>query len=270
MPRLSPLSLEGLRSCIRPEYAGLPAEDLERAIEPSVSGLRADIVEDFWNTLKKVGSTLAKVAPAVAQGALAGSPLRAGLAVASSLLKTKEKPAPSIAPAPAVSAPPSATGTPGMPAAPALPTGQGAAATLLSLFNNPTAQQALLSQVLGRLAGPAVRTPSGTSLPVGTINHLFTQLFANASEALPESEESESFSESYLKDPGGEYLVDPASPDQRAALVLSHLQQTRAAELRPDSDDFTEAMGWEAADVAEMESEEWPEIDESSETVSFY
>ena len=33
MPRLSPLSLEGLRRCVRPEFADMPAEDLEQIVE---------------------------------------------------------------------------------------------------------------------------------------------------------------------------------------------------------------------------------------------
>jgi len=274
MPRLSSLNLEGLRSCIRPEYAGLPAEDLESVIESSVSGLPPDTAEDFLKALgslgKAVGPTLQRAAPGVAQGAATGATvggpwgavIGAGAGLASSLLKTKEKPAQPAAPAPVVNAPPPATGTPEVPAAPALPTGQGAAATLLSLLQNPTVQQALLSQVLGPSGGQQVLTASGASLPRGAINSLLTQLLANASEALPESE---SISEqSYLQDASGEYLVDPASLEQQAALVLSHL---RSVAPQADVDDLMEAVEWMEEDMPDTESAEWGHVDE---TAHFY
>jgi hypothetical protein len=153
-----------------------------------------------------------------------------------------------------------------MPPPPSLPTGQGAAATLLSLIQNPTVQQALLSQVLGSSGNQQVPTATGTSLPRGAINGLLTHLIANASEALPESE---SISEqSYLRDASGNYRVDPASLEQQAALVLSHLGGTRSRKLRSDFDDFMDGGEWEAA--SEADSEGWHDVDMTSETVTFY
>jgi hypothetical protein len=291
VPRLSESSLEGLRSTIRPEYAGLPAEDLESIIEASISGLPAGTAEDFLGTLSSIGKAagpaLQRAAPDVAQGAATGATfgpygaiIGAGAGLVSSLIKNREKPAPAPLrpPAPSSSAPPSSTAAPtaqvtsapqpstfvpAAPVAPALPTGQGAAATLLSLFKNPTVQQALLSQVLGSSGSQQVQTDSGTSLPRGAINAVLNQLLNNASEALAESE---SISEqSYLQDTAGEYVVDPASLDQHAALILSHLQRKAPAEENP------EAAEWEVEAVPAMESsEEWPEVDESVEAVSFY
>jgi len=293
VPRLSESSLEGLRSTIRPEYAGLPVEDLESIIEASISGLPAGTAEDFLGTLSSIGKAagpaLQRAAPDVAQGAATGATfgpygaiIGAGAGLVSSLIKNREKPAPAPAPlrppAPSSSAPPSSTAAPtaqvtsapqpstsvpAAPVAPALPTGQGAAATLLSLFKNPTVQQALLSQVLGSSGSQQVQTDSGTSLPRGAINAVLSQLLNNASEALAESE---SISEqSYLQDAAGEYVVDPASLDQHAALILSHLQRKARAEENP------EAAEWEVEAVLAMESsEEWPEVDESVEAVSFY
>ena len=131
MQRLTPLSLEGLRFCIRPEYVGLPAEDLERVID-SISGLPSATTEDILKTLsalgKAVGPTLQRAAPGVAQGAATGASvggpwgalIGAGAGLASSLMGSKGKPARSASTV--VSASPSATGTPEMPAGPALPT----------------------------------------------------------------------------------------------------------------------------------------------------
>ena len=286
-------SLQGLRYCVRPEYAGLPAEDLDRIIEASISGLPGDTAEDFMSTLssvgKAVGPALQRAAPDVAQGAAAGSALGpwgavigAGAGLASSLLKSQAKPAPQAPPVPAATPAPTPAPTPSAPvpaaaapaeppsapavaatpaAPPLLPSGQGAAATLLSLFQNPTVQQAVLSQVLGSSGNREVPTPSGKSVPRGAINALLSQLLGKASDGLPEAE---SISEqSYLQDSSGEYLVDPASPDQHAALVLSYLQRKTPAEAQ-------EPMEWISEGLPGVDSEEWLEVEEISEAVAFY
>lgn len=305
---LSSATREGLRYCVRPEYAGLPAEDLDRIIEASISGLPGDTAEDFMSTLgsvgKAVGPALQRSAPDVAQGAAAGAQfgpygalIGAGAGLVSSLIKSQAKPAPQAAPAPAAAptatqaapapaatpastpnVPPSAAAAPapqstpalaatppttGVPPAapPSLPTGQGAAATLLSLFQNPTVQQAVLSQVLGSSGSQEVPTAAGKSVPRGAINALLSQLLNKASEGLPEAESI--FEQSYLQDSSGEFLVDPASFDQQAALVLSYLRHKNPEETQ-------EPMEWIAESFSDIDLEEWPEIDEVSEEVAFY
>ena len=165
MLRLSPLSLEGLRLCVRPELAAMPAEDLEQIVESSVSAVPQGIAEDFMKQLgslgKAAGPTLQRAAPDMAQGAATGASvggpwgalIGAGAGLASSALSKPARPAAS---APAVS--PSATRTPDTPAAAALPTGQPAAATLVGLLQNPAVRQALLSQVLGSSGSQQVAT----------------------------------------------------------------------------------------------------------------
>ncbi len=276
MPRLSPLDLEGLRWSVRPEYAGMPNEDLEQIVDSAISGLSESTAEGFMKTLgslgKTVGSTLQRAAPSIAKGATTGATfgpwgalIGAGAGLASAALsKPGKAPAPAAA-APAAGTLPSATGAP---ATRALPTGKGAAATLLGLIQNPTVQQGLLSQVLGSPGQEQVRTASGASLPRGAINNLLTQLLANATEGLPESE---SISEqSYLRGESGEFLVDPASPEQQAALVLSHLQSARPARFHSDSGEFMEMAEWMSEELADSESEEWLESEESTEMVRFY
>ena len=275
MSQLPSSSAAGIRLCLRPEYFGLPTEELERMVESSISGLPSATAEDFLGSLASFGKTVApalqRAAPDVAQGAAAGSTfgpwgavIGAGAGLASSLMKSQGKPAPAQA-----AAPPASTGAVSGPASspahasttPELPTSRGAAATLLSLFQNPAVQQALMSQVLGASGKQQVQTASGTSVPRGAINALLTQLLANASEAL---EESEAVSESYLQDAAGEYLIDPASLDQHAALVLSYLQRNRSAGESPEAEE------WEVEAVPAVEfSEQWPEIDESVEAI-FY
>ena len=77
MLRLSPLSLEGLRLCVRPEFAAMPAEDLEQIVESSVSAVPQGIAEDFMKQLgslgKAAGPTLQRAAPDMAQGAATGA-----------------------------------------------------------------------------------------------------------------------------------------------------------------------------------------------------
>src|SRR5580693_5653261 len=120
MPRLSGPGVDGLRLCIRPEYVGLPAEELERIIQASISGLPTATAEDFMSTLgsfgKAVAPALERAAPSAAAGAATGSTfgpwgtlIGAGVGLTSSLL-SKGKPAPRPAPAPApAAAPPPAT-----------------------------------------------------------------------------------------------------------------------------------------------------------------
>ena len=60
--KLCPRSIDGLRLCVRPEFAGMPAEDLEQIVDSSISGMPASIAEDFMKSLgslgKAVGPTL--------------------------------------------------------------------------------------------------------------------------------------------------------------------------------------------------------------------
>jgi hypothetical protein len=278
--QFSPQSLEGLRRCLRPEFTGMPAEDLEQIVNTSISEMPASAADDFMKALgslgKAVGPTLQRAAPGIAQGAATGASVGgpwgalfgAGAGLASAALSGQGRPSGPAAPAPGVTAAPSATGPPQTPVAPALPTGQGAAATLLGLLQNPTVQQALMSQVLGSSGNQQVPAASGASLPRGAINSLLMQLLANATEGLVESE---SISEqSYLQDESGEYLIDPASPEQQAAVVLSHLQSGAPQFQESNLSEFVETVDWIMEELDGSESQGWLEFDESAEMVRFY
>ncbi len=272
MPRLSPESLEGLRRCLRPEYDGLPREHLEQVLASSVNDMAPDVAEDFMKSLTSLGRAvvpaLEHAAPSIIQGAASGASvggpwgalIGAGTGLASAAL-SKPSPAPATptAPAPAVPV------APGAAPAPSLPTGQSAAATVFGLLKNPAVQQALMSQVLGASGTPQVATAAGTAVPRGAVNNLLMQLLANASEGL--SEQESAVDESYLKDAGGKYLVDPASFDQRAAVVLSSLQSERLASSAVDSGELFTPAEW----MPDESEESWPPgIDQSSESVRFY
>ncbi|MGB7208405.1 MAG: hypothetical protein WBD27_07085 [Pyrinomonadaceae bacterium] len=124
-----------------------------------------------------------------------------------------------------------------------------------------------MSQVLGASGKQQVPAASGASLPRGAINGLLMQLLANATEGLVESE---SISEqTYLQDDSGEYLIDPASPEQQAALVLSHLQSVPTQDQEFALGEFAETVDW-IEEFGGSESEDWLESDESAEMVQFY
>ena len=270
MRRLSSLELETLRRCGRPESADTPTEELEQLIEQSLSELPVAAAEDFMKTLgsfgKGLGPTLQRAAPGIVQGASKGAAvggpwgavIGAGAGLASSALRKPKGLQPAT---------PHATLPTTIPEVPPLPAGQGAAATLLSLLQNPTVQHALLSQVLGSTGGEQVRAASGQNLPRAAINNLLMQLLANAAEGLPEAE---SISEqSYLLGESGEYLVDPASPEQQSALVLAHIQAAGLPRSRSNTD-WTNEVEWMSEDSGDSESEDWPESEEGVETVEFY
>jgi hypothetical protein len=149
----------------------------------------------------------------------------------------------------------------------ALPRGQAAAATLVSLLQNPIVQQALMSQVLGADGRQEVPTASGTNLRRGAVNNVLTQLLANASEALPESESISE--EAHLQGEDGEYLIDPASPEQQAALALSRLQSARIGRFQPAGGEFLEPVEWMREELSDSEAEEWLESEESTEMARF-
>jgi hypothetical protein len=286
---LSPEALDGLRRCLRPEYADLPREHLEQVVAASVGDMSPAVTEDFMKTLSSVGAAVApalqRAAPSIVQGATTGASvggpwgalIGAGAGLASSALGGT-KPAPSAAPraAPAQAPRPASPQAAAPPQSPApappqssLPTGQSAAATFFGLLKNPAVQQALVSQVFGGSGTPQVTTAAGTTVPRGAVNNLLMQLLANASEGLPEQESA--MDESYLQDASGEYLADPASVDQQAAVVLSQLQSERAVPFVVDTGEFFTRVGWLPDESEASQTEGWPPgIDEASDTVRFY
>jgi hypothetical protein len=294
---LSPEALDGLRMCLRPEYADLPREHLEHVVAASVGGMSPAVTEDFMKTLSSVGAAVApalqRAAPSIVQGATTGASvggpwgalIGAGAGLASSALGGAggAKPPPSAAPrpapaqaapaqaapaqaAPAQAAPPQPPApAPAAPAPASLPTGQSAAATFFDLLNNPAVKQALVSQVFGGSGTPQVTTAAGTTVPRAAVNNLLMQLLAKASEGLPEQESA--MDESYLQDASGEYLADPASFDQQAAVVLSRLQSESAVPFVVETAESFTPVEWMPDEAEEDQTEG---IDDATETVSFY
>jgi hypothetical protein len=249
----------------------LPARKLEEIVEASIAEAAPAVAENFMKQLgslgKAAGSTLKRATPGIVQGAATGASvggpwgalIGAGAGLASSATSSGKPGAPAAA-RPAAPMPVTPT---------TLPTGQAAASTLASLFDNPIVRQMLLSQVLGTKGNQQVTAPSGASLPRGAINGLLMHLLANASEGLAEA--AEIHDQDYLKGESGEYLVDPASPEQQAAAVLAHLEAAvPAAELQYGAGEFLEAAEWINEDLEDWESEEWLEAEETAEMAHFY
>ena len=126
----------------------------------------------------------------------------------------------------------------------------------------------MVRQALGASGSQQVPSASGTALPRGAINNLLMQLLASASESLPESDLISE--QSYLRGESDEYLIDPASPEQQAAMVLAHLQPAGTATYRSGSGEFMETAEWMVEDFSASELDEWMESEDSTEIVRFY
>ena len=283
MRRLSSIEFAGLRCAARPDHVGSSDETLQEMVDSASTGMSAEFAEDFARSLgslaKSVGGSLQQSAPSIVQGATSGASvggpwgalIGAGAGLASAQLGSTGKPtgasaaAPtrnSTAPTPATQSAAS-TQTSASPV-PALPSGSAAAAVLIGLFQDPSIRQALSSQVLGLAGNPQLPIAAGMQIPRAAINNLLVHLLTNAAESLPESDEITD--QEYLMDESGEYLIDPASPEQQAALVLSLLKRPGRAGPRYSS--FEEGVGEGAA--ADLELVEWLDYEESAESVSFY
>lgn len=277
MPRYGTNSYREIRGVLAPEYRDLPDESVEAIVQSSLGAVDAEALESFFGGLKKVGQTIAQAAPTVLPivGAVAGTALGgpvgasvggtvgrlAGGAIsgaasgqrASSILKqaggTLFSQATSL--------------VPGLGAAGG--GGSPAAAQLLGVFNRPEILQSLMAMAMGpagsthvpvRVGSRGAAAVSPTNVPVTAIANLIATLANRAitehDAARPQQDESVP---SYLLGEGGEFLVDPAVPEQRAQLVLELLNSSI-----PESDDYFDAGEFYLSD----------ESDESDEADDYY
>jgi len=211
-----------VRETLAPEYRDLPPEEIEDFL--ANLGISA---EDMEFSLKKafhsVGNFVKKAAPAVlpivgtAVGTAFGGP--AGGAIGGMLGGAAGK---AIGQTQAPRRPrlvrprrprPTATG------------GSPAAAQLLQLINRPEILQGLLAMATGR-AGRSTVQAGRKSAPAGAIANLLGVL-ANqaAAEHHAIAAETGEGVPGYLLDDAGEFIVDPAVPEERAALLLNMLDQ---------------------------------------------
>jgi len=249
---------EELRILLAPEYADLPPEELEELFEQTL-GMYPEDVEDFLKDLgrglRSVGKAVAPALPAVGTvvGTAFGGPVGgavggiAGRAAGGAL--TPQRP-----PRRPVRRPRSVSPPPQPPIAPAAP----ATAQLLQVLARPEVLQALMSMLLGP-SGRRHVPVAGTPVPVGAFTNLLGVLANRAAAeynvlAAPSGEDIPR----YLLDVNGEFLVDPAVPEERAAVLLGLLeiaeQEEAAYELYEAelAEEFEDDLGSFAEDVLDL------------------
>jgi hypothetical protein len=216
---------EDIREVLAPEYASLHPDDLEEVLTDLLGGLSPEELEDFWSGLKKFGKQVGRVAkkalPGVIQGAatgfMTGGPVggilgAAGGGIASALQPSLAGPATPQSAGTALAGRPAAVGSP-------------ATAQALQMLMDPRVQQALMSMLMGQ-AGRQQIPVGRTNVPVGAFPNMlgvllnraaaeYNALVTPSGEAIP----------SYLLDATGEFIVDPAVPEERAAALLGLLEQ---------------------------------------------
>ena len=302
MPRYGANSYREIRGVLAAEYRDLPDESVEAIVQSSLGAVDTELLEDFLGSLKKVGSSIAKAAPSVLPvvgtmaGTAFGGPL--GAAVGGALGKAAGG---AIGGAAAgggggggrrgrAGRGHQGRGRPGRPGVPgrrgaALPPGLGAAAApgspaaqqLLSIINRPEIIQALMAMALG----PAGRThipvgggePSApgepaeppVQVPVGAITNVLGTLANQAGSDLNAAEPQQGESvPSYLLGESGEFLVDPAVPEERAQLVLELLNSSL-----PESDESDDYFAFYESDEPD-ESDDSDESDENDTEDDYY
>jgi hypothetical protein len=223
-----------IREILASEYRDLPNESIEALVQQSFGSASAEDIESFLSGLKKVGNLVTKALPTVlpvigtVAGTAFGGPL--GAAVGGTLGRLAggavqsatagrhglRLPKPGALAQQALGAVAGAAG----------PAGSPAAAQLLGVLNRPEILQSLMAMIMGPAGRPNVPV-GGNPVPVGAFANLIGTL---ANQAAAEynataAHEGESIP-TYLLNESGDFLVDPAVPEERARVLLSMLNET--------------------------------------------
>jgi hypothetical protein len=247
-----------VRRTMAPEYAGLPAAEIEALVERNFgSAVTAEDYENIFGAISQaaqgVGRALGGVAqqavpvlqsalPGAVQGAAAGSSLGPwgilGGAALGGLTSALQAQGPAGAPAPGPT-PVGPTGAPrgGAAAAPgafAPPTG-GPAAQLLALLSSPEFQLALQSLMLGLLGRRSIPVGGNqTPVPVAAFANLVEVLANRAATEHSAAIDGVEAVPRYLMDDNGEFRVDPAVPEERAGVLIGLLNQAAAERVQAE------------------------------------
>lgn len=133
------------------------------------------------------------------------------------------------------------------------------AARLTGLLANPQVQQALMSLLMGSAGRQSVRI-AGESVPVGAIASTIEVLAREAAAEHSALQPGETAS-SYLLDDYGEFLVDPASQEERAALIYELIEEENEA-LVSDQEDKTLNLGHQHRYLQEQIDALYDELEE--------
>jgi hypothetical protein len=250
-----------IRSALAPEFAALPAEDVENILESN--GIRAEDMEGFFDDVghafssaaKAVAPIATKALPGIISGAATGCALGPWGCLGGALIGGVGsalssggggKPAAGGSPVSAIAgAIPAIAGAVGggggggiasgiasaLPAIAGLVGGAGGAGgaggktnpagILLGLLQNSDVQKALMSLALGS-AGRKDVPINGTPVPASAFANLVSTVGSKAfTKAEAVAEPSEDLPDYLYKN--GSLLVDPAVPSQRAARLLEML-----------------------------------------------
>jgi hypothetical protein len=276
------------RQFLAPQYSTLPVEDIETILESAFPDMSPEEAENFFRnigrTFSNVGREIGRRAPGILSGAVQGATTGAALgpwgilggALAGGALGgATYKPQPGQRPSAAGIA-----GQVGQAALGGLLGGRGGAAgmvgqmgqaalgsllggrgpasqQLLAMLAQPQTLQAVMSPLFGAAGRQAVQA-GGRTLPVSSI---LSTLGTLATRAAEEYETAEAEGEAaYLTDAEGQYVVDPANPDARAAYILNALHTANEAFFAGEYDEDYEY------DEAEESDESYDEVMEFDET----
>lgn len=221
-----------IREVLGPEYRRLPAEDIETILENA--NIDPEYMEDFLGNLGKVGRSVVGALPSILPvagtvvgtayggpvgGAIGGKIGSAAGGALGGMQRPSQPPQAPQAPPPGIQAAPQTAST-----APQIQGAASAAAQLLQLILQPKVLQALTAMLMGGAGRPNLMV-GNTLVPPGavatTIAELASQAAAEYNAVAPGGDEVPS----YLLNKRGEYLCDPAIPEQRAAVLLQRFNE---------------------------------------------
>lgn len=242
---------DGIRELLSPQYAGLPADQLDARLGAILGEMSPEDLEGFWQSVKRFGKralpALKRALPGALQGVVKGATTGAtvggpwgalvgGLAggALGGVQSAGRRPAaaPAFVPAGA---------DPGMSAPEPYPPSAGgdssAAAQLLQLINRPEVQQALLAMVMGQ-AGTRNVSAGDMPIPVAAVATTLGELASQAAAEYHQVVSGEGGGMPlYLLDNAGEFVCDVANPVERASVVLQRFAAADLAEWSATNDD---------------------------------
>lgn len=259
-------SYSEIREILASEYRDLPDESIEALVQQSFGSASAEDIESFLSGLKKVGGVVTKALPTVlpvvgtVAGTAFGGPVGAALGGTLGNLAGGSVQAATAGgkpggkrrrPKPAAFAKTALKGAKAVAGAIA-PAGSPAAAQLLGVLNRPEILQSLMAMIAGPAGRPNIPV-AGNPVPVGAFANLIGTL---ANQAAAEynataAQEGESIP-TYLLSESGDFLVDPAVPEERAGVLLSMLNQSAVESDESDESDIE----WDDAVYDEQDEED--------------
>lgn len=231
---------QAIREVLAPEYRDLSRWQINEYVSQLLERMSPEEIEGFWQTLgnvaKQVGKVATQILPVAAPilGTALGGPL--GGAIGSMVGQfVAPKGAPSQVPTAApLQQPPGAVTTPAEPSPgtePPVPAGGSSAlAQILALIQNPAFLQSVLGQLLGKAGNSSVPVGGQQQESVAPFGAFMNALSSLATQAAMEANAKMAYEGAqetprYLLDAEGNFLCDPAVPEQRAQVLLQRLRE---------------------------------------------